>query len=59
MVHRTMPPGLFRRRVLMHHESAEGTCRRAQNAILLPREEAIFVPEAEHTRQRSARARSG
>ena len=43
----------------MHHESAEGTYRRAQNAILLQREEVIFVPEAEHTTQRSGRARSG
>jgi hypothetical protein len=59
MVYRTMNADFFRSRVLMHHESAEGTCRRAQNALPVPRESAIFVPEAEHTRQRGARARSG
>ncbi len=29
---------------------AEGTCRRAQNALPVPREEAVQVPEAEHAR---------
>ena len=39
-------------------KSAEGTCRRAQKCTSVPREEAIFVPEAEDATQRSGRARS-